>query len=49
MINRQVHSGKFLPQSHRLMTLSCLPLLGLLLALAFCISACTHAEPVAEA
>ena len=49
MINRQDHSGNFQSQSYRLMPTSCLPLLGLLLALAFGISACTPAEPVAEA
>ena len=37
------------PQSHGLINISCLPLLGLLLALAFGLSACTPAEPVAEA
>ena len=49
MINRQNHSGNLKPQSHGLINISCLPLLGLLLALAFGLSACTPAEPVAEA
>ena len=49
MINRQDHSGNVQPQPHRLMNFSCLPMLGLLLALAFGLSACTPAEPVAEA
>ena len=49
MINRQDHSDNYQPQSHSLMNISCLPLLGLLLALAFGLSACTPAEPVAEA
>jgi hypothetical protein len=48
MINRQDHSGNVQPQSQLLMNLSFLPMLGLLLALAFGISACTPAEPVAE-
>jgi len=49
MTNRQHHSGNIQPQSHLLMNRSFLPMLGLLLALAFGISACTPAEPVAEA
>ncbi|MEI7868481.1 MAG: hypothetical protein WCI11_11365 [Candidatus Methylumidiphilus sp.] len=49
MINQQYHSGNFKPQSHLLMNIPCLPLLGLLLALAFGISSCTPVEPVAEA
>ena len=49
MTNRQNHSGNFQPQSPLLMNLSFLPMLGLLLALAIGISACTPAEPVAEA
>jgi hypothetical protein len=49
MINQQGHSGSFQSQSHGLMNISCLPMLGLLLALAVGISACTPAEPIAEA
>ncbi len=49
MTNRQHHSGTIQPQSHLLMNLSFLPMLGLLLALAFGLSACKPAEPVAEA
>ena len=49
MTNRQHHSGNIQPQSHLLMNRSFLFMLGLLLALAFGISACTPAEPVAEA
>ena len=49
MINRQDHSDNFQPQSHLLMHISCLFMLGLLLVLAFGISSCTPAKPVAEA
>ena len=49
MINRQDHSGNFQPQPYLLMKISYLPMLGLLLALAFGISSCTPVEPVAEA
>ena len=49
MNNRQDHSGNLQSQSHSLMNISYLPMLGLLLALAFGLSACTPAEPVAEA
>ena len=51
MIHRQGYSGSIQPppQSHGLMNISCLPLLGLLLALAFGIVSCTPAEPVTEA
>jgi len=49
MISRQAHSGSFQPQLQRLMTFSCLPLLGLLLALVFGTLSCTPAKPVAEA
>ena len=49
MINRQDHSDNVQPQSHLLMNILRLPMLGLLLALAFGIASCTPAEPVAEA
>jgi len=49
MISRQDHSGNSQPKLHRLMNISCLPMLGLLLALVFGISSCTPAKPVAEA
>jgi hypothetical protein len=45
MIKRQEHYANYLP----LTNISWLPMLGLLLALAFGISACTPAKPVAEA
>ena len=49
MSNRQDHSGNFQRQSQLLMNISCLPMLSLMLALAFGLSACTPAKPVAEA
>jgi hypothetical protein len=49
MINRQNNLDNFQPQLHILMNILCLPILGLLLVLAFGISACTPATPVAEA
>ena len=49
MINRQNHAGNIQPQPYLLMKISYLPMLGLLLALAFGISSCTPVEPVAEA
>jgi hypothetical protein len=49
MTNRQDHSGNLQPQSQLLMNILCLPMLGLLLALAFGISSCTPVAPVAEA
>ena len=49
MNNRQDHFDNFQPQSRILMNKSSLSLLGLLLALAFGISACSPAKPVAEA
>jgi hypothetical protein len=49
MINRQDNLDNFQPQSGTLMNSSCLPILGLLLGLAFGILACTPAKPVAEA
>ena len=49
MSNRQDHSGNFQRQSQLLMNISCLPMLSLVLALAFGLSACTPAKPVAEA
>ena len=49
MINRQKHSDNSSPQSHFLMNITCLPMLGLLLALALGIWSCTPAEPVPEA
>jgi hypothetical protein len=49
MINRQNSSDNFQPHSRLLISISYLPVLSLLLALAFCISACTPAKPVEEA
>jgi len=49
MINRQNSSDNFQPHSRLLISIPYLPVLGLLLALAFCISACTPAKPVEEA
>ncbi len=49
MSNRQDHSGNFQRQSQLLMNISCLPMLSLVLALVFGLSACTPAKPVAEA
>ena len=49
MNNRQNHSGTVHPRLHLWMNLSFLPMLSLLLALAFGILSCTPAEPVAEA
>ena len=49
MINRQNSSDKFQPHSRLLISIPYLPVLSLLLALAFCISACTPAKPVEEA
>jgi hypothetical protein len=49
MINRQNSSDNFQPHSRLLISISYLPVLGLLLVLAFCISACTPAKPVEEA
>jgi len=49
MSNRQDHSGNFQRQSQLLMDISCLPMLSLVLALVFGLSACTPAKPVAEA
>jgi hypothetical protein len=49
MINRQNSSDNFQHHSRLLISISCLPVLGLILALAFCISACTPAKPVEEA
>ena len=49
MINRQDYYNNFQPHSQLLTNILCLPVLGLLLALAFAISSCTPAEPVAEA
>lgn len=49
MINRQDHFDNFHLQSRFLMNISCLPLLALLLALAFGTLSCTPAKPVAEA
>jgi len=48
MINRQ-GPGNVQPQPYFLMKISYLPMLGLLLALAFGMSSCTPVEPVAEA
>ena len=49
MINRQNSSDNFQHHSRLLISIPYLPVLGLLLALAFCISACTPAKPVEEA
>jgi len=49
MINRQNSSDNFQPHSRLLISIPYLPVLSLLLALAFCISACTPAKPVEEA
>ena len=49
MINRQNSSDNFQPHSRLLISISYLPVLSLLLVLAFCISACTPAKPVEEA
>ena len=49
MINRQNSSDNFQPHSRLLISIPYLPMLGLLLTLAFCISACTPAKPVEEA
>ncbi len=49
MINRQNSSDNFQPHSRLLISIPYLPLLSLLLTLAFCISACTPAKPVEEA
>ena len=49
MINRQNSSDNSQPLSRLLISIPYLPVLGLLLALAFCISACTPAKPVEEA
>jgi hypothetical protein len=49
MINQQNPSGNFHPQPHRLINITCLPIFVLLLALAFGITSCTPAKPVAEA
>ena len=49
MINRQNSSDNFQPHSRLLISVPYLPVLGLLLALAFCVSACTPAKPVEEA
>ncbi|MGR8998593.1 MAG: hypothetical protein ACU88J_06050 [Gammaproteobacteria bacterium] len=49
MNNQQDHFDNFQPQSRILMNISCLLILGLLVALAFGISACSPAKPVAEA
>lgn len=49
MINRQGNLDNFQPWLRVPMNISCLPILGLLLALAFGILACTPAKPVAEA
>ena len=49
MINRQKHSDNSQSQSHCLMNITCLPMLGMLLTLALGICSCTPAEPVPEA
>ena len=49
MINRQNSSDNSQTLSRLLISIPYLPVLGLLLALAFCISACTPAKPVEEA
>ena len=49
MISRQDHSGNFQPKLPFLINISYLPILGLLLALAFGLLACTPAKPVPEA
>jgi hypothetical protein len=49
MIKRQDYFDNFQLQSHFLMNISCLPLMGLLLALAFGTLSCTPAKPVPEA
>ena len=49
MINRQKSYDNFQSHSRLLISIPYLPVLGLLLALAFCISACTPAKPVEEA
>ncbi|MDD5267622.1 MAG: hypothetical protein PHO08_10900 [Methylococcales bacterium] len=48
MINRKNASGNFQPHSRILISIPCLPMFGLLLAIAFCIPACTPAKPVDE-
>ena len=49
MSTRQGNLDNFQPQLRILMNIPCLPILGLLLVLAFGIAACTPAKPVAEA
>ena len=49
MINQQNPSDNFQRHSRPSINIPYLPVLGLLLALAFCISACTPAKPVEEA
>jgi len=49
MINRQNFSDNLHPHSRFFISIPYLPVLGLLLVLAFCISACTPAKPVEEA
>ena len=49
MIIRQNSSDNSQLLSRLLISIPCLPVLGLLLALAFCVTACTSAQPVEEA
>jgi hypothetical protein len=48
MINRQNSSDNFQSHSRFFISIPYIPVLGLLLVLAFCISACTTAKPVEE-